>query len=185
MNPLAPELRTNPYVAALIQAFQETPVALEYLVIAHTDARLVNAISSALTGHASAILEVPQGRWAFGDSDLSKALKWAVENLAIEHLVLVGSSGGPNAQSRVTLTTNDESAPSGFEKMVLGAQRVQAQAKAAQEWFASKNVELKQQVVQNHFPNGGPEVQGLIYRPESGVFLRYDSESDTYHPPVS
>jgi hypothetical protein len=165
-------LVTNPHVAALERAFGQTSSPVEWLVISHNDFRLERSLSSALAGRSAAVLQVPQETWDFQSRDLIEAVEWALQQAA--------------CRAALTAPTTATGAVSGYRKLLAEMQHETSRIRAVRNRFAMQVQQLSQiPVVHSRWRDGELAVYGLFYRSESGLFLQYDVERDTFHPLVS
>ncbi len=179
---------TNPFIAALETVFGEATKPIEWLVIAHNDPRMLRSLSSALTGESAAVVEISQDAWDFEGKHLPETIEWALQQGAIKNLVLVGNSQAGGSESRAALVASEATngGQDGYAKLLAGVQRNNARNHQAQERFAAHVQQMSQiPVLHNRWSSGELAVCGLFYRAESGLFLAYDADADTFHPLVS
>ena len=175
---------SNPHIAALEEVFTKSNNSIEWLVISHDDSRMVRSLCSNLPNKSTAVLEISQSQWDFESKDLAEAFEWALQQSEIKHVVLVGNSQASTSKSRASLVGDGES-NGGFSKLLAGVKRNNAQNGDAQKDFASHVQKMSQiPVLHNRWSNGDLEILGIFYRAESGVFVAYDADSNTFQPLV-
>jgi len=176
---------SNPHIAALESVFAEATKPIEWLVIAHNDAQMLRSLSSALAGKSAAILELSQDTWDFEDEDLPDTIEWALQQGHLTNLLLAGSSlaGGPMSRASQFASEPISGRGSSYVKLLAGVQRSNTRNRAAQARFAEHIQRMSQiPVVHNRWSSGELAVYGLFYRAESGLFLAYDADADTFRP---
>lgn len=176
---------TNPHIAALEPAFAKSARPIEWLVIAHSDPRLIKSLSSALAGHSAAVLELPQKQWDFDGDDFSETVEWAMRKGDIQIMVLVGSSQSGSATRGVSLraTRSKGQVEDGYAALLERVQRHLARVSDVQHEFAGHVQQLSRlPVVHSRWASQQLEVCGLFYRAEAGLFLYYDPQADKFAP---
>ena len=184
MTTTFPTTSTNQHIESLETNFAEANTAIEWLVIAHNDSRMVRSLSRALSGQSAAVLEVSQDTWDFDGHELPETIEWALQQVAVKNLVLAGHSQAGGRASRASLAAPDKGAEqANHDRLIAGVQRWNAQNRDAQKKFASQVRRMTQiPVVHSRWANGELAVYGLFYRAESGLFLSYDAEQDDFQP---
>lgn len=175
---------TNPHIAALETLFAEATMPIEWLVIAHNDSLMLRSLSSALAGEAAAVLEVSQHEWDFEGEQLPETIEWALQQGQLKHLMLVGNSQAGGPSSRASLVASEETGgnESGCAKLLAGVERNHARTRDAQQRFASHVQQMLQiPVVHHRWSSGELAVYGLFYRADSGLFLAYDMNANSFH----
>lgn len=175
----------NPHVVALESAFDQTNMPVQWLVIAQDDMRVTNLLSVALSGQSAVVLHVPQDEWDFRSREVAEAIEWALQQGEIRNLVLVGSSQvGDEMGSAVTVPAKKVTqCNSGIGKLIAGVQHHIGRIREVQDAFAEQVQCLSQiPAVRSRCDVGALNVCGLLYRPESGVFLAYEPGSNTFQP---
>ena len=174
---------TNTHIAALEYVLAKAQRPVQWLVIAHNDARLVRSVSSALKGQSAAVLEVSQDTWDFEDKEFVEAIEWAMQQEDIRQLVLVGSSQAGGAASRASLVSDgvDVQGKVGYERLLANVKQKSIRSAEAQEEFAGQVQQLSQlPILHDKVSNQELELYGLLYRPETGLFSHYDADKDTF-----
>ncbi len=180
--------QSNPHVHALEQVMAKAERPVEWLVIAHNDARMLAALSSALTGESAAILELSEDTWDFEGKELSETIEWAIEQGDIEHLVLAGHSHASGSQSRASLPAYDtkDGGQDGHNRLLAGAQGRNAQNSDVQAKLAAQMEQMSDiPAVQERCSRDELAVYALLYRADLGVFLAYESDEGRCRPLVA
>ncbi|MCU0877586.1 MAG: hypothetical protein MUF06_07370 [Pirellulaceae bacterium] len=176
----------NPYIAALESTFDEATAPIEWLVIAHSDPRILQSLSSMMEGQSAAILEVSQDQWDLVEGELSEAIEWALQRGEVRNLVLVGHSQVGCSASRSYLVSDapeksSDRSKDGYSRLLAGVKRVYSHSHHAQVRFAADVQQASQiPLVYRRWSCGELAVHGLFYRAESGVFLAYDPDADSF-----
>ena len=176
---------TNPHIAALEKLFKESAKPIEWLVISHNDSQMIRSLSSALTDEEAVILEFSQDLWDYDENILSQTIEWAVQLHQIKNLVIVGTSqtGGSESRASYVGKENKEKEEDGFASIWAGVQRFNDRNRYAQLRFVSHIQRISENpVVQSRWSNRELAFYGLFYRAESGAYLSYDLELDTFLP---
>ncbi|MCU0959398.1 MAG: hypothetical protein MUF48_04775 [Pirellulaceae bacterium] len=175
----------NAHIAALEPVFDQALTPVQWLVIAHNNARVVDSLMSALAGESAAVLEVSQDTWDFHGGELAETIEWALQQGEVAHLVLVGSSqvGGTQIRATRAPAKTVAQADARCDKLLAGIHRLAAQHREVQDRFAEQVQQVSRiPVVHRRWRGGELAVYGLFYRAESGLFLAYDVDTDTYRP---
>ena len=175
----------NTHIESLEAVFSESKTAIEWLVIAHNDSRMMRSLSDALSRESAAVLEVSQDTWDFGGDELPEAIEWALRQGKVKNVVLVGHSQAGGSASRASLVASTTKAEirSGNERLIAGVQLANAHNRDAQARFALLVRQMSQiPVVHSRCANGELATYGLFYRAESGLFLAYNGEQDECRP---
>lgn len=180
---------TNPHIAALETVFDEAENPIEWLLITHNEPRMIQSLSSALSGEQATMLELSQDTWDFAGNDLAETIEWALQNSEIKNVVLVGHSQTAGSASRASLVvpqqTKQDDSESGYARLLAGIHRNNVQTRSAQEQFAAHVRQMLQiPVLHNRWSSGELAVYGLFYRAEGGLFLAYDADAGTFRPLV-
>lgn len=175
---------TNPHIAALETVFDQAAKPIQWLVIAHNDSKMLVSLASALSCESAAVLEVPQNTWDFDGKFLPEAIEWALQQDAVKNLLLVGNSEAPGSEVRASLVADEWGECEGsYAKLLAGVERKNARNRDAQERFAAHVQQMLQIPVLHHrWSSGELAVYGLFYRSDSGLFLAYDNDADTFRP---
>lgn len=149
------------------------------LVIAHNDARLIHALSSAMADESVAMLEVSQDTWEFDNADFVQPIEWALQREEVETLVVAGSSRVAGPGFRVSLPTPKPKG--GYDKLLAGVRSRSARNRQAQDVFAGQVRQLLQlPIVNEQISCGRLSLYCLLYQFDSGFFLAYDADEDIY-----
>ncbi len=174
----------NKYINTLELISGARDHSIDCLVIVHDDANLSNALSEALQGSPSAILEIPQDKWDFTKKEFTEAITWAIQKLEIQQLLLVGNvnESALNKVSSVSSTPTLKSVP-GFHKLLAGVRNYIDYNCRARERFV-KHVEQMTLIPQaeGRWLNGALSICGLLYQSENRLFLAYDAAKRTFEP---
>jgi len=173
----------NLHIAALKRAFAQALQPIQCLAIAHREPRLVKSLSTTLAGHSTAVLEVSQDTWDFNSHEFTETVEWAFRNGDIRMIVLAGSSQSGGAASRASLVAAKPQVrqESGYARLLAGVQRHHARIAEVQEEFAGHIQRLSHlPIVHSRWIRNQLAVCGLFYRAETGVFLRFEAETETF-----
>ncbi len=182
-----PEL-TNPLISQLDELLRDQ-ASPDWLVIAHSDAHLIQRISTALDEQA-VLLAVPQSAWDLNGGRLSEAICWALNTHAITRLMLIGHSQGIAARTAARMVGGargqenpvDTPPKSSYRSLLAGASQAQSQLQQAQHCFAEQFGQLSRlNDVAAGAAAGSLQLQGLFYLAESGVFFVLDAERQVYY----
>lgn len=182
--------RANPYLSEITDQFSAFQESCRCLVISHNEPQLVNRLSQAIDEH-SAMLQLPHAEWDFENAWLADVIRWAIRRVGVQQIALVGHSTmgntqpiSLNAQAGMTESPADKKA-SIYDRLIDGVTRRQQQIQQAKELFAQQYHKfLKIPDVSARSEQNYLEVHGLFYLAESGLFLAYDPQSNTFHPLV-
>ncbi len=176
---------TNPHITALENVFDQATKPVEWLVIAHSDAQMLDALSSAMCTESAAVLEVPQDTCQIDDK-LTETIEWALQQHGIRNLVLVANSRFVVTDCQASLVSPPQHTPGEIEKLVAGRDRFNTQSQETQKRFGSLVQQLSEiREVQQRCDQNELAIYGLFYRSETGVFLAYDANQDAFRPLVS
>ena len=175
---------SNPHIAALEPILHEAAKPIEYLIIAHNDPLMLQTLCSALGGTSAAILEASQDTWKLSEGDLPEMIEWALQRGEIKHLLLVGHSQAGGSESRASLAaTVSADAEPGYAKLLANVKRQNARNQQARQSFASQVQQMSQiPAVHTLWASDELAVHGLFYRSESGLFVIYDPNEDSFRP---
>ncbi len=187
---------TNPYTEKLKAICARGISEADYLIIAHPDNRMLESLKQSLGGKKLVVMTVPQSSWAMEDESEQELVQWAIEELKVKNVLLVGHSQGgvpdeqvqffdtssTDRQSREdqTAATQPESA-NRIHSLLARVQNAQQGAFDCQQHFVEQlQYLLNLPAVVNHGKQNTALVQGLFYRAESGVFCSYDSKRQSF-----
>lgn len=174
---------SNRYVNAMESILASSRRPVQWLVITHSDPRLVKSVTSLFADRSAVILEEPQDRWDGEASDLAEMLEFALRLGNIKNLVLVGSSQSTEATSRAFIVNDEgyQSSQSSYEQMLSNMKAHQLLAKQNQDKFASLIQKLTRiPAVHDRWSTGQLALHALFYRPETGVYLYYDANTNAF-----
>lgn len=183
----------NPYVASVSDLFNEDQIALEWMVIGHTDTLMLRRVSEVIDNPSSAMLQVPQGDWDFADGDLPEAVRWSLQEAELQNLVLVGHSKAElldQVASRCGQSAAADSQASAecgsVNRLFAGAQRVQQETERAKRDFQDHVMQLLEVAeVKSAVLAGTLKVHALFYIAQSGCFLTFDPVEQTFSPIIA
>lgn len=179
----------NPYIHQIRQSLSHTkPVAVDWLVLAHNDKQLLTQLDEAFLDSLLAVIALPPSRLQVQDERLTELVEWAVAELNVKGVLLVGHSQGEGPEAQVTLlggraktlrlNSGESSSNSLLERLTKAQQqavRVQEQLAEQIDWLSRLTV-IEQERIQLH---------GLFYRAESGIFYAYDQSQRSFKPLLS
>ena len=175
----------NPHVSVLDAAVRDAAKSVEWLVIAHNDPRMLQSLNMALTN--AAILEISQDTWDFENGPLAEALEWALEELPLKNVMLVGNSQSEGGECRAEMASEAaKPAGHGYERLIAGVQSRSARNRGAQQRFEDHVRSMKRvPTLRDRSAAGDLAVHTLFYRAESGLFLAYDADAQIFRPLVA
>jgi carbonic anhydrase len=173
---------TNHYIDELRQSLQRNRrAAADWLVVAHDDARVLTQLDAAFPESVLAVLVVPQGRWQADAEKMSEAVEWAVEELGVQGVLLIGHSQGGVTEEPVRLLGGRALAkgagdpPPACAPLTDRVKSAQSRAARVQEHFAEQVERLSRMpVIESRLIRNQMQLHGLFYRGESGTFCLYD-----------
>jgi hypothetical protein len=157
---------------------------LDYLIIAHPDNHMIGQIKSAFQNKTFAILTLPQDCWAMEDEEVAGLADWAVNDLGVGGLLLVGHSQGGTPTHYVEVCP--AAAESGASTNRIGSlvDRVKANEQCVRETEKHFIHELEclrtTPAIESRLLRDAKLVQGLFYRSESGTFCVYDGNTKSF-----
>ncbi|MBL8206779.1 MAG: hypothetical protein JNM09_21280 [Blastocatellia bacterium] len=185
----------NPYIHQIRQSLKYTqPVAVDWLVLAHNDTQLLAQLDEAFPESVLAVLALPQHRLQMNDALMAELVEWAIAELGVKGVLLVGHSQGelPEAQVKLlggkvkTQTRNWDDPLTASNSLLDRLMKGQLQATRLQDQLAEQMERLSQmEVVQNHQFRDQIQLHGLFYRQESGIFYAYDQRQRGFKPLLS
>ena len=159
--------------------------SLDFLILAHPDEPMIAQLKLAFAKRAIAVVALPQISWDMSSPQIEELTDWAVNELKVGGMLLVGHSQGgtPNASIQICPVESEES--KGLTNRVASLldrmQSSQACVKENEGHFVQQLKQLGEApVVQACSVRNGSFVEGLFYRAESGVFCRYDQAKQTF-----
>jgi carbonic anhydrase len=173
----------NPYIHQIRRSLQQAQhVAVDWLVLAHNDARMLKQLDEAFSGGVMAVIALPQGGWQVDDKAMTEAVEWAVEELGVKGVLLVGHSQGGAPEGPVKLLGGKSGGLTGGRpaaapcSLIDRIKSAQSRAAHVQSQFAEQ-VERLSRLIRNQV-----QLHGLFYRGESGVFCVYDRRQRSFRP---
>ncbi len=162
---------------------------LDYLILAHSDDRMVLRLNEAFAGKSIAAVTQPQSGWDMESEDVAELIEWAANETGVKKVLLVGSSQGGTGQTDVQVcpsgvahgTELDSSTRSmSIKERVNFARNC---SKKNEDHFTKSIAQLRDAVSTQNGRIANPDfVQGLFYRAESGVFCAYDCQTGQFRP---
>jgi hypothetical protein len=179
-----PNPSASPMIEKLRQGMEESGDGYEWLLIAHSDDRLVRSLSAALAHLPVFILQAPQESWDFQRGELAEAIEWAIHQTSLKHLALVGHSRIQVDDAAETSSQPvSEDTSSGYQRLREGVTRTTARTRESQARFSQHFEQLiSGPVVRQQSLDGDLSVYGLFFIDESAAFLAYDSDRKTFLP---
>ncbi len=175
------------------QLKQPNQPAINWLVIAHDDSRMLDQLRSAVGQSGMVVVALPQSLWGGEYESLQEIAQWATSQLQLKGILLVGHSQSGICENTVQVVTgpaNDEDSKARpmnrVSSLFSRVQEAQARVASCERHFRNHLEQLIQLA-------GGPvdsssaevELRGLFYRAESGVFCAYDVVNGNFRPLVS
>jgi len=175
----------NPYIEQLKDKSTQDVPQVDYLIIAHPDDRMVTALKSAFSEYQLAILTIPQFGWDMSGDAEQEVVQWAVEELNVKGVLLVGHSQGgfPNEQVQLFNGSSDRQSASGRQGNPLLERVRQAQAalvKSEQHFVDQLQGLVSLPSLSEKTLRDPSWIQGLFYRAESGIFCLVDPQSGSF-----
>lgn len=180
----------NPYFREFEDQVSALPETCRCLVISHNDSQLVARMSQSLDEH-SAMLQIPHTDWDFENPWLADIIRWGLGTAGVTQIALVGHSAmgvsrsiAMNGGQELTSSESPGSKqPSIYDRLIDGVTQCQKQIAQSKEFFAKQYQKfLKIPEVIDRKAGGNLEIYGLFYLADSGVFLAYDDQFNTFHP---
>lgn len=182
MNTKLSDTSVSSYVGELRAVFADTERPIEWLLIAHDDDQMLNALLSALSGQSAAVLVVSQDKWTTDWEQLSETIEWALQQSEIKNVVLVGQLEAVESLPESPTPKSQ----SGYDRLRLGAQQTNTRTRNAQKEFAAHVDQVAQiPVAHARWSDDALAVYGLFYRCLDGIFLICEPDSDTIRPIVN
>jgi carbonic anhydrase len=184
------EKYANSYIAQIRQQHATcNQVQIDWLVIAHNDERMLEQLDKAFPQNALAVIGLPQECWAVDEESIEEVVQWAVEDLRVQGVLLVGHSQGGAPQGRVQLLGGKARSQSDREVASLAApnslidqvRKTQALVERGEKHFQDQLEKLGNlSSIQHGLLRNQVKLQGLFYRAESGVFCLFDRRSRSF-----
>lgn len=178
----------NPYIRQIRQTLQQSQsVSIDWLVLAHNDAKLLAELDEAFPESALAVIALPQNRWQSEDELLTEVVDWAVGELGVKGVVMVGHSQGGMPEQHVRLLGGkvkaSKSTTTAANSLMERLKQAQSHSLSTQYYFAEQIERLRRTtVIENRLTENKIQLQGLFYRGESGTFCVYDQQRRDFKP---
>lgn len=181
-------LSVNSHIENLKQQLAEVEEgSLDYVIISHSDNRMINQLKEAFIESSIAVVSIPQNCWMMNDEPIAELMDAVVNDLNIGGILLVGHSQGGIPEDNIQVCTSGQvdKVQSGSTNRITSlldrVKHVQSCMKENEKHFLQQLECLKlTPAVQTSSLRSKNLVQGLFYRAESGVFCMYDSENQTF-----
>ena len=142
---------------------------------------MIERLKSAFNGRPAAVIAIPQNCWAIDEESISDLIQWAVNEIEVKGVLLVGHSQGGTPADNVQLCAEVENTTTGQESsnrlaaIMECIERTRNCVEQNEGHFVGELNSLRQlPVVQEKIVRNSNFVQGLFFRAESGVFCAYD-----------
>lgn len=180
----------NPYIHKIRQSLScAQPLAVDWLVLSHNDTQMLAQLEEAFPDAVLAVLSLPPNRLQTVDEKLIELVEWAVAELGIKGVMLVGHSQQEMFEEQVKLLGSKASrmSPREVESLVSypsfldRMKAAQQQAAMMQEYVANLIDNLSQITLKHgHKLCAQIRLHGLFYRAESGIFYAYDQQQRSF-----
>ncbi|MEM9660472.1 MAG: carbonic anhydrase, partial [Planctomycetota bacterium] len=179
----------NRFVDSLKQYMNDEQQAIDDLVIAPDDPRVVRSLDSALSDRSVALLYSWREACDVEMEQIFEAVAWAVPNLQVENVALIGHSlsrgvdavGVPEGFGGRKSQRASEATDSGYRQLVAGIQSSLAESARASDSFARWVDEFCEiPAIRAAREKERLQVLGLFYSAVSGSFAAYDLQRRTF-----
>lgn len=183
--------RINPYIHQIRRTLQQhQPGAVDWLVLAHNDSQLLSRVDEAFSDSLLAVIALPQSRWQLDEQRIGEAVDWAIQELGVKGVLLVGHSQGEVPEDTVRLLGGKVKTSRRQTELTVKSQplfdrvrKTQLRAESLQRQLAGQVEKLcRLTVVQTHMIRHQLQLHGLFYRAESDVFYAYDLQQRNFRP---
>ncbi|QDU89100.1 hypothetical protein Pla175_24860 [Pirellulimonas nuda] len=170
----------NRLVQNLKKVVQQADRSITWAVFADDDPLMLRRLGEALGKESAAIIPAPQNLWSCGGHALEDAVVWAINELAVVSVVLVGSSAAGVPVSDPILA--GRAAADESENTLLASVRAsERKRRLAQEDFSQQVQSLVNvHEVGHRVARGSLALHCLFYRAESGVFTAFDPRDGSF-----
>ncbi len=185
----------NPYIAQIRQQLATcSDLKVDWLVIAHRDERMLVQLGEAFPNNALAVIALPQECWAMDDESVEEVVKWALDELQVQGIVLVGHSQGGTPMGQVQLlggkvksqTDAEVESLSAPNSLIERVRQAQSLVEGCETHFQDQLEKLSlHSPVEQRLMRNQIRLQGLFYRAESGVFCLYHRRTGTFQALVN
>ena len=177
-------LSNNYQIENLKQQLAQTKNSkLDFVIVAHSDDRMISRLKEAFVDKSIAVLAIPQNCWAMDEDHTSELMDWLINKLDVSGILLVGHSKGGTPTDCVQVCNSGQienvknDSANGGGSILDRVRLVQSSLLENEKHFRREFENLIQiSAVQSARLRKKGLVQGLFYRAESGVFCVYDSE---------
>lgn len=171
-----------------IQFENGTLQSADWLVIAHHDTLLLDRLQETIDEYNLAVLAIPQSYWSFEEAGSEDLIQFAIEQLGVKGILLVGHSLGGIPEDNVKVDAVSESpnspnrirkamATSFMDRMRSAKRRIDLNERHVREQLAQVTSRPE---VESRRNQGKLEVLGLLYRSESGLFYTCNEQSGMF-----
>jgi hypothetical protein len=182
----------NPYINQIRRTLQQIrPASVDWLVLAHDDAYMLNQLDEAFPESVLAVIALSQHLWPREEERLAEALDWAIRELRVKGVMLVGHSQGGIPADPVRLL-GGKARPVPGSKATAGASSsspldplkwAQSQSLSVQNYVEGQMERLSRLAgLEPHPARQQVPLHGLFYRAESGIFNVYDWRQRVFRP---
>jgi carbonic anhydrase len=184
-------ISVSPCLASLKEQMKASECqSLDFLILAHPDEAMISQLKVAFAKRSIAVIALPQIAWDMASAEIEELTDWAVNELRVGGLLLVGHSQGgtPNASIQI-YPVQTKQLGSGTNRVTSLLDRMrasQASVKENERHFVGQLKQLGSVPAAKACSVGnGSFVEGLFYRAESGVFCRYDQAEQSFRALVN
>lgn len=178
----------NPYInniRLILGQTQKTEV--DWLIVTHNNPQLLARLNGAFPDSTAAILPLPQNCWHRNNKMMAEVVAWAIRELKVKGVLLVGHSRGGVHEEKVRAATRNQTkrlpATDSFTERVKNAQ---IQVALAQSHFLEQAESLSRTaVIESQLAQTHTHFYGLFYREESDAFFAYDRRQRSFKPLTS
>lgn len=155
---------------------------LEYVIIAHSDDRMINQLKQGFVDSSIAVISIPQSCWAMEHPPIDELMDWLVNELNVVRILLVGHSQGGSPAGDVEVCGSGQLDPASDTGSTNRISSILDRVKHAQSYVKQNEQHFLHQLaclkslpsIEQHILKNQQIVQGLFYRAESGVFCYFD-----------
>lgn len=111
----SPTLLLNPDYAELLRNHLDHSGVdrVDFLVLVHDDEQLIDRLLQAMGNYSVALIRIPQSTWEMDDESLDELFRFAVNELDVDRIVLVGHSLGGTPGEKVMVVPERRDGGSG------------------------------------------------------------------------
>lgn len=176
---------SNRLVQKLKKVVQQADRSISWAVFADDDPLMLQRLGEALRKESAAIIPAPQNLWSCGGDTLEDAVVWAIEELGISYVVLVGSSAAGVPVSDPILAGR-AAADEGEIKLLASVRASERKRRLAEEDFSQQVYALVNvHEIGDRLVRGSLALHCLFYRAESGVFTAFDLRDGSFRALIS